>query len=71
MPRSVDPPKLPAPVRQGALFQLNMVTLTSVIFIAGLLGRGRGCSGPAGYSISCVGDATSPRRFSAGRGSPS
>jgi hypothetical protein len=26
-------PEAPAPVRQGALFQLNMVTLTSVIFM--------------------------------------
>src|ERR671924_482440 len=36
-PRSLWPPKPPVPVRHGALFQLNMVTLTSVIFTLGLL----------------------------------
>src|SRR5262249_8042559 len=36
-PRSLLPPKDPVPVRHASLFQLNMVTLTSVIFTSNLL----------------------------------
>src|SRR4029450_8846997 len=36
-PRSLWPPKAPVPVRHASLFQLNMVTLTSVIFTSNLL----------------------------------
>src|ERR671922_2312052 len=36
-PRSLGPPKPPVPVRHGMLFQLNIVTLTSVIFMGRLL----------------------------------